>query len=153
MTESISFFVPGIPAPGGSKRGIYNAKLGRTLIFENNPEKNRNWRASVALAASEAMKGREPFNGPIALYVTFVMPRPKSHFNSKGVLKDSAPDMHTKKPDLLKITRSTEDAMTGIVWKDDALIFWEQMRKYYGHALADFPGHCGAKIEVSEILE
>src|SRR5215471_11565162 len=135
MTDSISFFVPGIPAPGGSKRGIYNAKLGRTLIFENNPEKNRNWRASVALAASEAMKGKTPLTGPISLEVAFMMARPKSHFNSKGVLKPSAPMCHVKKPDLLKLARSTEDAMTGIVWQDDALICWERLSNRYG-----FPG-------------
>src|SRR5215471_17251043 len=106
MTESISFFVPGIPAPGGSKRGIYNAKLGRTLIFENNPEKNRNWRASVALAASEAMKGKTRLPRPISLQVAFMMARPKAHVNPKGVVKPSAPMFHLKEPELLKLARS-----------------------------------------------
>src|SRR5215471_20514238 len=134
MTESISFFVPGIPAPGGSKRGIYNAKLGRTLIFENNPEKNRNWRASVALVASREMAlMREGvlFSGPVEMHVHFEIPRPKSHFDSKGRLKKSAPFWCIKKPDSLKLRRSTEDAMTGIVWHDDSQIASAQETKYY----------------------
>ena len=142
--EEIFFFVPGIPAPGGSKRGIFNSKINRTLIFENNPEKNRNWRAAVALAASEAMNGKELLSGPLFVKIEFEMPRPKSHFSSKGPLKKTAPDWNTKKPDVCKLTRSTEDAMTGVVWNDDAQIVHSVTLKRYAN------DQCGARIRITQ---
>jgi len=144
--DEIFFFVPGLPAPGGSKRGFYNAKLNRTLLVEANPEKNRNWRAAVALAASEAMAGHELFSGPLLVTMTFRMPRPKTHFNGKGCLKKSAPRWHTSKPDVTKLIRSTEDAMTGVIWKDDAQVAWSDAYKLYADTQA------GAEIRVSQLI-
>jgi len=142
MSGEIEFFVPGIPQPGGSKRGIFNAKLRRTLIFENNPEANRNWRAAVALAASEAMEGKGIFGGALFVRIVFQMPRPKAHYGAKGILKKSAPVWNTKKPDVTKLIRSTEDAMTGVVWKDDAQIAHSCAFKRYSD------DQCGALIRV-----
>ena len=144
--DEVFFFVPGLPAPGGSKRGFYNAKLKRTLLVEANQEKNRNWRAAVALAASEAMAGHELFSGPLLVTMTFRMPRPKTHFNGKGCLKKSAPRWHTSKPDVTKLIRSTEDAMTGVIWKDDAQVAWSDAYKLYADTQA------GAEIRVSQLI-
>jgi Holliday junction resolvase RusA-like endonuclease len=144
--DEIEFFVPGLPAPGGSKRGFYNAKLNRTLLVEANPEKNRNWRAAVALAASEAMNGRDIFSGPLYVEITFQMPRPKAHFSRKSGLKKSAPHWNTTKPDITKLARSTEDAMTQVVWKDDAQIAQSVTHKLY----AD--NQSGAQIRVSQLI-
>lgn len=37
----------------------------------------------------------------------------------------------TSKPDLLKLARGVEDALTGIVYEDDAQIVFETMRKQW----------------------
>jgi len=144
--DEVLFFVPGLPAPGGSKRGFYNAKLKRTLLVEANPEKNRNWRAAVALAASEAMAGHELFSGPLMVHINFRMPRPKAHFNAKGCLKKTSPEWHTSKPDITKLARSTEDAMTGVIWKDDAQIAHSVAYKLYAET------QTGAQIRVSQMI-
>jgi len=143
--DEIEFFVPGIPAPGGSKRGFYNARLKRTMVIEDNQQKNRNWRAAVALAASEAMNGHEIFIGPLFVKITFEMPRPKAHYGARG-LKKSAPTWNTNKPDVTKLIRSTEDAMTAVVWKDDAQIVHSVAVKRY----TEFQS--GARIRVAHTI-
>ena len=37
-----------------------------------------------------------------------------------GELRRGAPLYHTVRPDVLKLSRSTEDALTGICWQDDS---------------------------------
>ena len=59
----------------------------------------------------------------ILLSVTFVFARPKSHFRANGELKPTAPRHCTGRiGDVSKLVRAVEDAMTGIVYNDDAQI-------------------------------
>ena len=133
----MDFFVPGVPKPGGSKRAIYNAKLGRSLVIED-CKGNKDWRAVVALAAQQA-RGNEPLmSGAIDLRVEFVLPRPKHHFRANGQLKPTAPFWHTSKPDATKLLRALEDALTKIAWNDDAQVAYQEVRKRYGTD----PGAC-----------
>lgn len=119
--SALSFFVPGLPAPGGSKRFVgFGKTTGRAILIDAAGQRNKDWKANVGWNAQKAMEGREIETGPIELRMTFFMPRPKAHFRSNGTLKDTAPRYPTTKPDTLKLTRSTEDAMTGIVYHDDS---------------------------------
>jgi len=143
----IRFFVPGIPRPGGSKKGFYNPKLGRVLMTKAGGEKEENWRQSVSAAAMEAMNFREPLRGGLWVSYTFVMPRPKYHYGKKG-LKPDAPHAHTHTPDRGKLLRSTEDAMKGIVFADDSQVWAGPLEKVYGER----PG-CHIEIRVTEAAE
>lgn len=125
----IEFFVPGQPQPGGSKKAFYNAKLHRSMIVDANP-KAKGWQSDVRFAASATHKG-EPIHKPLSLTVVFHMPRPKYHFKKNGELRDDAPYFHTIKPDATKLLRSTEDALTGIVWADDSQVAEQVVRKIY----------------------
>jgi Holliday junction resolvase RusA-like endonuclease len=130
MNDSIEFFVPGIPAPGGSKRAF--VVNGRAVVTDDS-KRNKPWRACVSLAAREAYRG-DPLTGPLDLEVTCYMPRPKSHYRSGkmcALLKLDAPERHTKKPDATKLLRAIEDALTGIVWQDDAQISDQHVYKRY----------------------
>ena len=40
-----------------------------------------------------------------------------------------------KKPDVLKLARSTEDALTGLIWMDDAQVWEMQILKRYSEGL------------------
>lgn len=46
--------------------------------------------------------------------------------------KDNAPREVTNKPDLDKIVRAVLDACTGVVWRDDAQVYWVEAEKVYG---------------------
>jgi len=114
---TISFFVAGIPAPGGSKKAFVGP-TGKIVVLDD-AKYNKPWRERVALAAREAYRGA-PLGGPLAVRMEFFVLRPKSHFNTKGEVRRSAPKYPATRPDVLKLARSTEDALTGILWRDDA---------------------------------
>jgi crossover junction endodeoxyribonuclease RusA len=77
-----------------------------------------------------------PFStGPVAVHVKFVMPRPKHHYRTgrnAHLLRDSAPEYPTGKPDLDKLCRALLDSLTaaGVV-KDDAQVVWLDAIKVY----------------------
>jgi len=55
-----------------------------------------------------------PLEGPVCISLTFYLPRPKSA--PRRVVHPAT------RPDLSKLVRSVEDALTGIVYRDDAQI-------------------------------
>jgi Holliday junction resolvase RusA-like endonuclease len=110
---------------------------------------NRNaaWRELVAASALRQRSPRWPLRGAVAVSVTFWLPRPKGHYRRNGTLRPSAPPEHLVKPDATKLWRSTEDALTGIVWADDAVIIEQTVTKRY----ADRIFAVGAEICVEEL--
>lgn len=133
----ITFFVPGTPAPGGSKRAFINRRTGRAIVTDD-CKRNKPWRERVAWTAREHYDGA-PISEPLSVMWTFVMPRPKSHYRTgkhAGELRSDAPTYHTKKPDATKLVRAAEDALTGIIWTDDSVIACQTAIKIYG----DTPG-------------
>lgn len=136
--KEITFFVPGLPIAAGSKKGFVNRKTGGVIITDAN-KRTKPWQSQVRSAAATEMQDAPLMQGALALVVVFTMPRPKSHFGTgrnAGVLKESAPYFHTSPPDATKLTRAIEDAMTKVVWTDDALVAEQLIRKVYG----DKPG-------------
>jgi Holliday junction resolvase RusA-like endonuclease len=131
----IRFTVPGVPAPGGSKRPVRLGGTGRILLVDD-AKGNGPWRERVALAARQAYAG-PPLAGPLEVEFAFVVARPKGHYGSgknAGRVRPTAPKYPCVKPDVLKLARAAEDAMTGIIWLDDALIVREFLSKDYGDA-------------------
>ena len=146
----LTFFVPGIPAPGGSKRFVgHSKKTGRAILIDAAGERNKNWRSIVGLVGAAEMREKAvlSFTGPLRVRFDFIMPRRKSDLNSKGEVKTSAPFYHTTKPDALKLARSTEDALTGIVWADDAQTAVLEISKRY----ADAGEPCGCQIVIQTL--
>lgn len=112
---AVTFRVEGMaPAPQGSKDWLPNGGLKESC-------KNvKPWRLLVAQSAVAA--GVPLLRGPVRMSVVFVFRRPAGHFRKDGSLKPSAPAHHAVKPDGSKLLRSTEDALTGLVFEDDARI-------------------------------
>ena len=98
-------------------------------------EKSKSWKHQVASAAMEVVGDATVLTGPIRFTMCAVFLRPKGHFGTgrnSQIVKTSAPKYHTVKPDVLKLARCVEDALTGVVWKDDAQIVDESLVKVYG---------------------
>lgn len=132
----IRFEVPGNVEPAGSKRAFKHAHTGALIVTDAN-SKAKPWKASVAASGREAMAGRDLFRGPVSLMLVFYRPRPKGHMGTgrnAQVVKPSAPAYPITKPDVLKLARAVEDALTGVVWADDAQIVDEHLVKAYGPA-------------------
>jgi Holliday junction resolvase RusA-like endonuclease len=142
MTAAIDFFVPGIPAPQGSKT---------PWGTEANPN-TRPWRDSVKLAALEAYKG-PLIHGPIICEMTFIFPRPKAHYNAKGELKVSSPCRKASKPDLDKLVRAVGDAITdaGNIWRDDCQIVVNKIEKVFVNPSYHDHRNPGLMVEILEV--
>lgn len=124
-----SFTVFGKQESGGSKKGGYNPNTDRVVIRDDN-DNAKGWKLQVGMVAGVLMRGRDPYSGPLGLYVTFYRERPKGHFGVHGV-KPSAPKFPVTKPDTTKLLRPFEDALTGIIWGDDAQIVTQHAEKRY----------------------
>lgn len=129
--DVIEFFVDGKPAPGGSKNAFRNKYTGKIMIVDAGGKGNKDWKKAVAYAAKQAYQG-EPLECAVMITVIFSIERPKTHFKKSGGLVKGAPEHAIFKPDVLKLMRSTEDALTGIVWKDDSQVIHQSLEKHWG---------------------
>lgn len=143
----VRFRVPGVPAPGGSKKAFASPKTGKIVVLDD-AKNNKGWRQQVAVFASQAMAGAPPLDGPLTVSVLFTMPRPLSHYGTGrnlGQLKTWAVLRYpTTKPDATKLWRAAEDALKGIVWHDDAQVVRQEVAKVYGELE-------GMEIEVQRV--
>lgn len=140
---AIRFCVIGRPATQGSKKIVPITRGDGTPVIRNdrplvravndNPRLS-DWRRQVAAAAREAYDG-PLLTGAVSLSLSFVRPRPQSHFGTGrnvGVLKSSAPEHPTTKPDVLKLARAVEDSLSGTVVHDDSQVIRLQAEKRWG---------------------
>jgi Holliday junction resolvase RusA-like endonuclease len=109
-------------------------------IMANTVEDNKDaldaWRAAVGFTARAAMRSRPLLEGLVVAQFLFVRPRPKAHYGTgrnERMLKDSAPAAPATTPDVLKLARAVEDALTGVVYIDDSQIVDEVIAKRYCH--------------------
>lgn len=116
-----------LPSLIPKRNGGFVEKNGRPLVVARDMnQKSKDWMQEVKSAAVAAIGNIELLKCPIELTARFYFARPQSHFGSgknAGVLKASAPIVHAQSPDLAKLLRSLEDALTGVVWQDDKLVF------------------------------
>ena len=130
--QRIQFVVFGRPQPAGSKTAY--ARGSKIWVKEANP-RSKPWQSVIASAAVDAMNGTSPLEGPVLLDVTFYRARPKDHFGTgrnRLTIRAGAPLYPTTVPDTTKLVRGLEDALTSIVYHDDAQIVSQRARKLYG---------------------
>lgn len=143
--RSISFFVPGQPTPAGSKKVI--RAHGKTLVIDASGSRGKAWRKRIREVAH--LHRPDPLlDGPVALVLHFVRPRPKAHYVRDNQLKPSAPLFPTTRPDLLKLARSVEDALTSVIYKDDAQIVCETLTQCYSAGNND---DIGVYVTITEL--
>jgi Holliday junction resolvase RusA-like endonuclease len=155
MSQPITITVHGQPAPQGSKRafavrGKGGVPTGRIAVIESSHDRVKSWRQAVIDAALAAVGDRElPLDGPLKLGIVFALPRPKGHYGTgrnAARLRDSAPNWPTSTPDLSKLLRATEDALTDAgIWRDDAqVVGYVKLEKIYagsyGPTILPVPG-------------
>lgn len=131
LGAAITITAVGLPGPQGSKRHVGNG------VMVESSAKVKPWRQDVKHAALDVTAALDwiVLTGPLAVAMTFTFPRIKGHYRTgryAHLLKDTAPLQPSVYPDLSKIVRSTEDALTGIVWKDDAqVVQYVRLGKWY----------------------
>ena len=124
----LEFTVYGVPRPQGSKRIVTNRRTGRAIPIEASKFLKK-YREDIAVTAREEIKkqygsGHLPPIGDreaVSVGIGFYFERPK------GTTRRSP----TVRPDIDKLTRSVLDALTGILYADDAQVTHLYVRKRY----------------------
>lgn len=132
MAGDIVIVVPGPPAAKG--RGRATTVNGHARVFT--PAKTRTREGIVAALAMDAMRGRPPLPGPVAMTVEATMPIPRSWSKRRQAEALSGRLLPTGKPDATNLGKLIEDGLNGIAYRDDAQIVDLRVTKAYG----DEPG-------------
>lgn len=147
----VKFFVPGIARTAGSKSAFKDKDKYGTVHLTHAGKHSKGWMDSVKWWALDTYGQRTILlTCPVTLKLTFYRGRPKGHFRTgrnAGLLRNSAPEHPTSKPDLTKLTRAVEDALTGIIWKDDSQVVKQETIKVYCRS----EDKAGVLIEVGKL--
>ena len=103
-----TWFVPGHPAPQGSKRHVGGGRM-----IESSTALGP-WRQRIALFTHNALLDVDLIDGPVHIQCHFVMRRP--------VNTPSTTPPAIKRPDLDKLCRAVLDGITGTAIYDDSQI-------------------------------
>ncbi|WP_225846954.1 RusA family crossover junction endodeoxyribonuclease [Streptomyces sp. HPF1205] len=125
--------VLGLPAPQGSK----SPRVGDRVVESAAAVKP--WPEVVVRATRQAItrkRGWSALTGLLEASMVFSFTRPREHFGTgwdAGLLRASAPPRPDVTPDLIKLARSTEDALAVAgAYRDDALLVgYRRLEKRY----------------------
>jgi Holliday junction resolvase RusA-like endonuclease len=130
-----SLVVHGSPAPQGSKRHV-----GKGRLLESSKDRVKSWRELVTGAAVNAITHDDAWvtlDGPLAVALTITVgfqPVNKPTWWAQGVpWRKTLRWRPASAPDLSKLARSTEDALTDAgVWRDDArVVEYRPLAKFF----------------------
>lgn len=154
LQEVCRFDVIGMPGPQGSKRHV-----GRGVMIESS-RKVKPWREAVVWAAREEMHLSPPetpsgtmgtiypLDQPLWLSMVFTLPKPASAPKRRRTWPD-------RKPDISKLARSTEDALTdaGLIRDDARIVEYVRLAKVFPGEDPDALDVPGVRIVVYKAVE
>ena len=79
----------------------------------------------------------EPLTVPLDIELDFYIKRPKSHYRTgkfSNELKDNAPNVCPKRPDIDNYIKFVLDSLQGLYFKDDAQVWSMYARKIYSES-------------------
>lgn len=133
--------VPGDPQTKGSAKGFGFKRADGSVgvnITNDNP-KAREWQHRISFFAKQALVGKnvnEPLHCAFAVHAEFRFERPESHLRKTTdpttglhLLCKDVDEEHVQKPDIDKLERVVLDALTGVVYFDDAQVIQTRISK------------------------
>jgi Holliday junction resolvase RusA-like endonuclease len=144
--------VYGIPGPQGSKTAKGRNRTTGRLVMVESSKKVKPWREAVRAAALIALNEmtREqrrtfPMDGPLAVRMVFTLPKPAS-------APKRTRTWPIRYPDVSKLARSTEDALTKVVWADDArVVEYDRLAKVFPFEDPEALDEPGVLIEIRPV--
>jgi Holliday junction resolvase RusA-like endonuclease len=137
-TEMIKFTVYGDPIAQG--RPKFTTVSGHAKAYD--PKKSRSYK-SIVYGEALKVKPAVPFEKPLEVTIKIFRFIPKSFSQKKRKLAENCVIRPTTKPDVSNVCKSIEDALNGLIWKDDSQIVHLVVQKFYGEVPR-------VEIEVSE---
>jgi Holliday junction resolvase RusA-like endonuclease len=116
MTDTVSFFIEGVPVPQGSKT-VSQAK-GRAWLRDANAARLKTWRHVIATHADLGVT----FDCPVIVTLSFVLPRPqRPRWGVPAV-----------KPDIDKLCRAILDGLQdgGLLAEDSRVVTLTATKRY-----------------------
>jgi Holliday junction resolvase RusA-like endonuclease len=137
--------VYGSPAPQGSKKFVGRAASGRGIMVESS-KKVRPWRDDVKGVALAVRNGSPPMDGPLIARMVFTLSKPTSSPKRKRTFP-------MRKPDVSKLVRSTEDALTdaGLIADDARIVEYERVAKVFPGEDPEALEAPGVRIEIRHL--
>lgn len=137
MIDSLlTVFVPGRPAPQGSKNYLGGGRMRESSRFL------KSWRADVVNVLYREWGQTPPLLGAIDLELAFVLPRPAA----TPKRKPTPPAI--KRPDWDKLARAVCDAITSAqVYKDDSQV----VNSHVSKRIAEIGEQTGVWIHIREL--
>jgi len=143
IVPPLTITVHGTPVPKGSTKAFWRPGMKHAVVTHDNA-RTKPWQESVVSAALDAVKGRPMIEEPVAIFVRFFMPRPKTA--PKRVTEPA------KKPDLDKLVRCLKDGLTRAgVYRDDSQVVCMVARKEFAGGYSDPEGDRGIPRAYVEI--
>jgi crossover junction endodeoxyribonuclease RusA len=142
----------GSPAPQGSKKFVGTTETGRGILVESS-KAVRPWRMDVKAAAAELLASQPgvltaPLDGPLRVAMVFTLRKPAGEPKTKR-------SWPCRKPDLSKLVRSTEDALTDAgIWADDArVVEYSRLAKVFPGEDPDALPRPGVRIRIEAMTD
>lgn len=119
MADSLAFTVAAEPIAQPRQRHRIAGKGRKQFVQSYVPADHEvhGFKAAVKKAALEA--GGAVAEGPVAVSLAFLLPFPES---ARRKTKPTPRRRHTGKPDADNLAKSVLDALTGLLWHDDAQV-------------------------------
>jgi Holliday junction resolvase RusA-like endonuclease len=126
--EPVTISLAGDPQGKGRARAFIRGGH----IGHYTPEKTRTYEGMIRTAAMAEIGNKPPFEDPVEFVMRAIFPVPASWSGKKrqqALLGEIKPG---KKPDLDNIAKAWNDALNGVVYRDDSLICRMTLDKRYG---------------------
>lgn len=137
--------VYGRPAPQGSKKFVGRAANGRGILVESSKHLPT-WREDVRQTALRCVDGAPPLDGPLVARMVFTVAKPASAPKRRRTFPST-------RPDVSKLCRSTEDALTdaGVIADDARIVGYERLWKTYPNEDPEALAAPGVRIEIKPL--
>ena len=127
--------LPGPPRGKGRPRfRIVTPRFKPQFVQVYTPPETVEYERALAWKAKAAMRGREPFEGPLAVRMFAMMPIAPSWPQREKDAAVAGIKIPQGKPDIDNIAKAGLDALNGIVWRDDTQIARALIVKEYGES-------------------
>lgn len=128
----VRFTVPGQPrAQQRTHSRVVRLASGKLTSMHYTPAQSVSEQNGVRYLAAAAMRGRDPMDGPIALYACFYIPVPRSWSRKRQEAALHGEIFPASRPDLDNYFKLVADAMNKVVWRDDGCVVRAIIDKLY----------------------
>ena len=126
--DAITISLQGAPQGKGRARAFVRGGH----VGHYTPEKTRTYEGMIRTAAMQELGARPPLDEPVEFVLRAVFPVPASWSERKRQQAITGDIKPGKKPDLDNIAKAWNDALNGVVYRDDSLICRMTLDKRYG---------------------